>query len=70
MKRPIVFISYSWDSQEHQDWVLKLSKDLIEKYKIGIDVLAQCGQNIKCFENPNYTKPNGGGNCGIQLQKK
>ncbi len=43
MKRPIVFISYSWDSQEHQDWVLKLSKDLIEKYKIGIDVLAQCG---------------------------
>lgn len=26
--RPVVFISYSWDSKEHQDWVAKLSEDL------------------------------------------
>jgi hypothetical protein len=32
-----VFISYSWDSQEHQDWVLKLANDLMERY--GIPVL-------------------------------
>lgn len=33
---PVVFISYSWDSKEHQDWVLKLSEDLA---KNGIYVL-------------------------------
>lgn len=31
MERPTVFISYSWDSQEHKDWVLKLANYLIEK---------------------------------------
>lgn len=36
-KRKTVFISYSWDSTEHQQWVLNLAKDLIEKY--GIDVI-------------------------------
>lgn len=35
--RKTVFISYSWDSPEHQEWVLKLAKDLTEKY--GIIVL-------------------------------
>lgn len=33
---PVVFISYSWDSEEHQAWVLKLSEDLA---KNGIFVL-------------------------------
>jgi len=32
-----VFISYSWDNTEHQNWVLNLAKDLAEKY--GIIVL-------------------------------
>lgn len=36
-KRKKVFISYSWDGTDHQDWVLKLAKDLIEKF--GIDVI-------------------------------
>ena len=31
---PVVFISYSWDSEEHKNWVLMLSKDLREKYRI------------------------------------
>ncbi|MFD1603007.1 toll/interleukin-1 receptor domain-containing protein [Flavobacterium artemisiae] len=35
--RKTVFISYSWDNPEHQDWVLNLAKDLTEKY--GIIVL-------------------------------
>lgn len=26
--RPVVFISYSWDSETHKDWVAKLSEDL------------------------------------------
>lgn len=33
---PVVFISYSWDSEEHKNWVLKLSEDLSKK---GIYVL-------------------------------
>lgn len=28
---PVVFISYSWDSKEHEEWVLKLSNDLASK---------------------------------------
>lgn len=35
--RKTVFISYSWDNLEHQEWVLNLSKDLMEKF--GIDVI-------------------------------
>lgn len=35
--RKKAFISYSWDSNEHQEWVLNLAKDLIEKF--GIDVI-------------------------------
>lgn len=30
--RPTVFISYSWDSEEHKAWVLKLAKDLSNGY--------------------------------------
>lgn len=32
-----VFISYSWDNVEHQQWVLKLASDLIENF--GVDVI-------------------------------
>lgn len=31
-----VFISYSWDSEEHKDWVFNLAKKLIEKYSIDV----------------------------------
>jgi hypothetical protein len=34
--RPVVFISYSWDSKEHQKWVAKLAEGLT---KAGIYVL-------------------------------
>lgn len=34
--RPSVFISYSWDSSSHVDWVLRLAKDLIEKFGIKV----------------------------------
>ncbi|CEJ70098.1 SEFIR domain protein [Chryseobacterium oranimense G311] len=35
--RKKVFVSYSWDNESHQNWVLKLANDLISKY--GIDVI-------------------------------
>lgn len=38
MEKPLnVFISYSWDSEEHKEWVLKLANYLIEKG--GCDVI-------------------------------
>ncbi len=36
-KRPKVFISYSWDDKEHEEWVLKLAKEL--RRNNGIDVI-------------------------------
>lgn len=34
---PKVFISYSWDGEKHEEWVLKLATDLRSNY--GIDVI-------------------------------
>lgn len=34
--RKVVFISYSWDGLEHQEWVLQLAKDLIRKFGINV----------------------------------
>ncbi|WP_051929381.1 toll/interleukin-1 receptor domain-containing protein [Flavobacterium sp. 83] len=31
-----VFISYSWDNSEHQEWVLSLAKDLMNKFGIQV----------------------------------
>ena len=36
-RRPIVFISYSWDDKMHEAWVLQLANDLCSKY--GVDVI-------------------------------
>lgn len=33
-EHPKIFISYSWDSKEHKDWVLNLANDLRDQ---GID---------------------------------
>lgn len=35
--RKKVFISYSWDGPEHEQWVLKLGSDLVSKF--GIDII-------------------------------
>ena len=35
--RKKVFISYSWDGPEHEQWVLKLGYDLVSKF--GIDII-------------------------------
>ena len=31
---PVVFMSYSWDNEQHKEWVLNLSKDLRERYRV------------------------------------
>ncbi len=36
MKNKTVFISYSWDSPEHSEWVLNFANDLV---KGGVDVM-------------------------------
>ena len=35
--RPVIFVSYSWDSENHREWVLKLANDLVSQY--GVDVI-------------------------------
>ena len=48
---PVVFISYSWDSEEHKDWILKLSADLREKFSIYtlLDQYNRGGQDLITF---------------------
>lgn len=36
-KRPVVFISYAWENEQHKEWVLNLAKDLMATY--GVEVL-------------------------------
>jgi hypothetical protein len=51
MKPPKVFISYSYDSDDHKKWVLKLATDLVER---GVEVILDqwdlaLGQDISAF---------------------
>lgn len=51
IENPSVFISYSWDNEDHKNWVLNLAKRLIEN---GIEVILdryelQGGKNIAHF---------------------
>jgi hypothetical protein len=55
---PRVFISYSWDSADHQAWVLQLSIDLRER---GIDAILdqthlRPGQNLVMFMEDSTNK--------------
>lgn len=36
MENPKLFISYSWSTPEHEDWVLRLATELVES---GVDVI-------------------------------
>lgn len=48
---PVVFISYSWDDDEHMDWVRKLSDELRSKYSVYtlLDKYNSGGANIVEF---------------------
>ena len=48
---PIVFISYSWDSDEHKQWVSNLSKDLREKFRVNtlLDQYNRGGDDVITF---------------------
>ncbi|HZW12388.1 MAG TPA: toll/interleukin-1 receptor domain-containing protein [Noviherbaspirillum sp.] len=55
LRPPRVFISYSWDSQEHKLWVAKLAEDL---YGFGVEVIldqwhVEAGQDLPAFMNTN-----------------
>lgn len=41
-KTPLVFISYSWEDDEHQNWVRRLAEDLVNN---GVDVLLDIWEN-------------------------
>lgn len=50
--RPVVFISYSWDSEEHKQWVASLSRDLRDKgiYTL-LDQYNRGGEDLISFMN-------------------
>jgi hypothetical protein len=55
---PIVFISYSWDDDEHKEWVLKLAKRLSSD---GVEVILdrfylKPGANLQYFVENNLEK--------------
>ncbi len=60
-KAPIVFISYSWDGEEHEKWVLNLATKLREK---GVDVkldkwdLGPFGSPLPLFMEQSIVKSN------------
>ena len=50
---PTVFISYSWDDEEHKCWVRKLADDLRRKYNISslLDQYEPAGSDLVEFMN-------------------
>lgn len=60
-KAPVVFISYSWDGEEHEEWVLDLATKLRNK---GVDVildkwdLGPYGSLLPSFMEQSITKSN------------
>ena len=57
-EHPIVFISYSWDNEEHKNWVLNLANKLCED---GVDVILdryylQPGKNVPFFIEDSLRK--------------
>jgi hypothetical protein len=57
VNHPVVFISYSWDSKDHKDWVLKLASDLVSH---GVDVVldqfdVRLGDDLALFMEQGLT---------------
>lgn len=47
---PVVFISYSWDSEDHENWVLKLSADLAASgIFVLLDKYLEDGSNLPAY---------------------
>ena len=44
-----VFISYSWDDDEHKTWVHKLAEDLSATFEVKIDVRQPLGTELNQF---------------------
>lgn len=60
MEHPILFISYSWDDEDHKDWVLNLANRL---RKDGVDVILdryylRPGKNLPHFVENSLRKSN------------
>lgn len=57
---PVVFVSYSWDSEEHQEWVQRLSADLREKFRVYtlLDKYNRGGQDLLTFMRNGLKKAN------------
>ena len=83
-ENPIVFVSYSWDDEQHEKWVLQLASDLVSN---GIDVILdkwemrfgkllphfmehaiKDSQRVICVITPNYKKKTEGLAGGVGVE--
>ena len=83
-KNPVVFVSYSWDDEQHEEWVLQLASDLVS---FGIDVILdkwemklgkllphfmehaiKDSQRVICVITPNYKKKSEGLAGGVGVE--
>lgn len=55
-KTPLVLISYSWESDEHQEWVRKLAEDLV---KNGVDARLDKWENKNGSDIPHFMDESG-----------
>ena len=49
MKNKKIFISYSWESKEHEEWVRTLAKELSEHFDVRIDSKLPLGADLNVF---------------------
>ena len=49
LSKKVVFISYSWETDEHKEWVHKLAADLSEEFEIRIDQELPLGLELTSF---------------------
>jgi len=83
--KPILFISYSWDSEEHRNWVLKLAWELQQSgaFYVIVDKMLKKGQHFTRFMDvaiqkanyvlvigtPNYLKKYSNGSGGAAYEE-
>ena len=56
MKKKTIFITYSWESEIHNQWVKKLSDDLAKWFDVRIDSRLPLGADLNVFMEQSITK--------------
>lgn len=55
-KKASIFISYSWDNENHKRWVTKLANDLRAYFNVSIDAMLPLCADLNAFMEQNINK--------------